>query len=331
MKFLSIIGTRPQYIKVLDNLENHVIVDTRQHYDEDMSDIFIRQLKIKPKYSLGVTELGDIFNKVTATILLEKPSIVIVYGDTRTTLGGALAAKFLNIPLAHVESGMRSGDWSQPEEIIRIIVDRIADYKFCANSFAKNNLVKESLGNNAYVVGDPMWDALKKVLPIPKAKNYEQYNLLTIHRPQNTDNKEAMANILNALAESKERFIFPIHPRTKRAIKKFGLKIPKNVELIRPQGYREMIKLETNAKKILTDSGGVQREAYWFGKPVIILRTETEWNEIIEDGWGVLVGSRTNLILHALQNHNPRFSTNPPHFIPQYGAKERIKNILCGN
>lgn len=331
MKFLSIIGTRPQYVKVLDNLDNHIIVDTRQHYDEDMSDVFVKQLKIKPKYNLGVTDLGRMFDKCTEIIVKEDPDIVIVYGDTRSTLAGALAAKFLNKTLAHVESGMRSFDFSQPEELVRVIVDRISDYRFCVNEHAKNNLYNEAVNKDVYIVGDPMWDNLKKVLPIAKTKDYEKYNLLTIHRAQNTDNESSMKNIFRALEQSGERFIFPCHPRTKRALNKFKIRIPKNIELLKPLGYKEMIKLETNAKKVITDSGGVQRESYWFGKPVIILRTETEWREIVEDGWGVLVGSSPNLILHALKNHNPNPITNPPHNIPPYGAKARIKEILNGN
>lgn len=330
MKFLSIIGSRPQYIKVLDNLKNHVIADTRQHYDEDMSDIFVKQLKIKIKYNLEATELGDMIKKCEDVISKENPEIVIVYGDTRSTLAGALAAKLLKKTLAHVESGMRSGDITQPEELIRIIVDRISDYRFCTNDFARMNLIKESLTANTYVVGDPMWDNLNKVLPMPRSTEYNKYNLLTIHRPQNTDNREALKNILDALQESGERFIFPCHPRTKRALKKFKIKIPKNVEIIGPQGYKDMIKLETNAKKILTDSGGVQREAYWFGKPNIILRTETEWEEIIQDGWGKLVGSQKNLILDAIKNFNPTVARNKPNYIPQYGAKETIAKILEG-
>jgi UDP-N-acetylglucosamine 2-epimerase len=329
MKFLSIIGTRPQYIKVIDNLSNHVIADTRQHYDEDMSDVFIKQLRLKPKYKMGAETLGDIYEKSCEIIKKENPDVVLVYGDTRSTLGGALAAKFCKKTLAHVESGMRSGDITQPEELNRIIVDRISDFKFCANDYARRNLVNEGLGGEVYVVGDPMWDNLKKVLPMPKSKDSGQYNLITIHREQTVENPESLKNIIGALEESKQRFIFPAHPRTRRALSKFKIKIPKNVELIKPQGYKEMIKLETNARKILTDSGGVTREAYWFLKPLIILRTETEWGEIVEDGWGVLVGCQKNIILYALENHHPNVAINKPKYWPSYGAKDRIKDILC--
>lgn len=329
MKFLSIIGTRPQYIKVLDNLENHVVCDTRQHYDEDMSDVFIKQLKIKPKYNLNTTELGDMIKRCVDVISKENPDTVLVYGDTRSTLAGALAAKFTGKLLAHIESGMRSYDMKQPEEIVRVTVDRIADYKFCANKYARENLRKEAILDNVFVVGDPMWDSLNKVLPIPRSKDYEKYNVLTIHREQN-DNEVFLGEVFSALEESGERFIWPIHPRIKRSLKKYGLKPPKNVELVKPQGYKEMIKLMTNCKKVLTDSGGVQREAYWFSKPVIILRWETEWNEIIEDSWGVLVGGRKQAILEALKNFNPTPLKNKPKFIPEFGAKEKIKELLHG-
>lgn len=327
-KYLSVIGTRPQYMKLLDNLENHIVVDTQQHYDREMSDVFVRQLKIKPKYNLGETELGRMFDKCIEIIKKENPNIVIVYGDTRSTLAGALAAKFLNKPLAHVESGMRSGDMSQPEELVRVIVDRIADYRFCANEFARQNLIKEAITNNVFVVGDPMWDSLTKVLPLAKTKDSGSYNLLTIHRAQNTDNEKALRDIFQALAESGETFVFPIHPRTRKSLRKFKIKVPKNIELIAPLGYKDMIILETNARKILTDSGGVSREAYWFCKPLIILRTETEWTEIVQDGWGVLVGSSKSQILKALKEHNPHPLRNKQHFVPPFGAKDTIKNLL---
>ena len=329
MKFLSIIGTRPQYIKVLDNLLNHIVVDTRQHYDKDMSDVFVKQLKIKPKYNLNCTELGDMIERCKEVIGRENPDVCVVYGDTRSTLAGALAAKFAGKTLAHVESGMRSYDMKQPEEIVRVIVDRVSDYKFCANNYARENLRKEGIYNNSFVVGDPMWDSLNRILPVPKSKDYERYNILTIHREQN-DNEPFLKEVFSTLEESGERFIWPIHPRVKRSIKKYGLKIPKNIEVIKPQGYKEMISLITNCKKVVTDSGGLQREAYWFSKPVIILRWETEWNEIVEDGWGVLVGGRKDLILDALKNHNPTLVTNKPKFIPAYGAKAKIAELLNG-
>ena len=198
MRFLSIIGTRPQYVKVLDNLKNHVICDTRQHYDQDMSNVFVKQLKIRPEYNLNSTELGDMIKKCSEVITKENPDCVVVYGDTRSTLAGALATKFAGKMLAHVESGMRSHDMKQPEEIVRVIVDRISDYKFCANNYARENLRKEGILNNVFVVGDPMWDSLNKVLPIPKTKDFEKYNVLTIHREQN-DNPEFFKEVLDAL------------------------------------------------------------------------------------------------------------------------------------
>src|ERR1041384_6121278 len=325
-RFLSIIGTRPQYIKVLDNLPNHVVVDTRQHYDENMSDIFIKQLKIRPKYNLNCKELGDMIKKCSEVIGRENPDIVIVYGDTRCILAGALSAKFANKTLVHVESGMRCRDISQPEELVRIIVDRISDYRFCTNEFARQNLINESIRENVHVVGDVMWDALSKVLPIKKTQDYEKFNLLTLHRAVNTENESGIRNIFQAIEESEERFIFPIHPRTKKLIRKFKISIPKNIELLPPQGYKEMVSLETNAKKIVTDSGGVSREAYWFMKPLIILRNETEWMEIVADGWGILVGTNKALIVKALKDHNPHPLKNKPNYIPQFGAKERIKD-----
>jgi len=330
IKFLSIIGTRPQFIKVIDNLPNHVICNTGQHYDYEMNDIFVKQLKVRPKYNLKATNLGNMIDKATEVINKEKPNIVLIYGDTRSTLAGALAAKFAGKTLAHVESGMRSYDMTQPEEIIRIIVDNISDYRFCANNYAKQNLYDEGIYKNVFVVGDPMWDALQSILPVKKTKDCGQYNVLTIHRQQTVEDKNKLKEIFEALKESEERFIFPVHPRTKRNIKKFKLKVPKNIEMIKPLSHKEMIKLLVNCKKILTDSGGLTREAYWFSKPVIILRWETEWKEIIEDNWGILVGHKKNLILEALKNHSPSLAKNRPRFVPDYGAKEKIREILLG-
>lgn len=326
---MTIFGTRPQWSKII-GLPNHILVHIGQHYDYEMDGIFSKEMKIKPKYNIKETKLGLMYEECLDIIKKEDPDIILVLGDTRSTLAGALSAKFAGKILAHVESGLRSGDMKQPEEIIRVLVDRISDYRFCPNEFARLNLVSEAIIDNVYVVGDPMWDNLTKVLPIPKTRDFCRYNLLTIHRPQNTDNKEALKSIFEALEESMQWFIFPIHPRTKEAVKKFNLKIPPNVEVIEPQGYKEMISLETNASKILTDSGGVQREAYWFGKPVIILRWETEWKEIVDDGWGVLVGSDKRLILKALKEHNLHPALNKQNFIPPYGAKETIKTILLG-
>ena len=327
-KYLSIIGTRPQYMKVLENLKNHVVCDTGQHYDKDMAGSFTKILKVKPKYVLKETELGPMYEKCLKVIEKENPEIVIVYGDTRSTLAGALAAKFMNKTLAHVEAGMRSYDITQPEELVRILVDRISDYRFCSSEIGRLNLIKENLTDGVHVVGDPMWDSLKRVLPIPRSKDYEKYDLLTLHRAVNTDSPFNIKSIFEAVGEGGFRTIFPIHPRTAKALKKYKIKVPKNIEVIPPQNYKKMIALEAGSRKILTDSGGVQREGYWFFKPVIVLRNETEWQEIVDDGWAVLTGANKLAILKALQNHNPHPIRNKPHFIPDYGAKERITQAL---
>lgn len=328
-KFLSIIGSRPQYMKVLGNLPNHVICDTGQHYDKNMSDVFIRGLKVKVKHHLNETDFGHMLSGCTNIIERENPEIVIVYGDTRSTLGGALAAKFSRKVLAHVESGMRSYDMTQPEEIVRVIVDRISDYKFCVNKQARQNLRDEGILKNVFVVGDPMWDSLNRVLPIPKSKDYGMYNILTIHREQ-SDKKEFLENIFSALEKSGERFVFPVHPRTKKSIKLFRLKLPKNIKVIEPLDYKKMISLVTNCKKVVTDSGGLTREAAWFGKPVIILRSETEWNDIVKDGWAILVGNDRRMISDALKNFNPKMKETPRTFVPEFGSNDRIKEILIG-
>lgn len=324
-KYMTIFGGRPQWFKVLDNLENHVVVNTGQHYDYSMDGVFSNELKLKPKHNLGATTLGRMVDKCVGVVEKEDPGIILVIGDTKSTLAGAIAAKMCKKTLAHIESGMRSYDMTQPEEVARVTADRLADYRFCANDFAAQNLIKEGITKNVFVVGDPLWDSLNRVLPIkPKRKDYI---LLTIHREQN-DRPEFVKGVFEALEQHGKQVLFPVHPRMQKTLKK--LKVPKNIELLPPQPYKDMIRLETGADKVLTDSGGVQREAYWFAKPVIILRTETEWKEIVDDGWAVLTAGNRQAILHALNTFNPHPVRNPRHYVPDFGSKYKIAEILRG-
>lgn len=316
MKFMSIIGSRPQYPKVLD-LKNHIIVDTGQHYSPNMSKAIMKDMKVKPKYFLGNKQ---ILEKAQNIIKKEQPDVVIVYGDTRSTLAGALAAKFSGKTLAHVESGCRSGDMLQHEEIIRIIVDRISDYKFCTSLATRNNLYNEGNVQDVYVVGDVMFDAMNKTWPIPKSKDAGKYILLTLHRPALVDNKDALKDVFEAIGESGEPIVFPCHPRTKKNLPK----LPKNVKLIEPQSIKKFHKLLANAKKVITDSGGVQREAYWFGVPCIIPREVTEWPELIDSGWAILTGYSQDRLLDAIKNFKPTAKRT----LPEFGSKKRIAEIL---
>ncbi len=328
MKIISVLGARPQFIKsvILNDLLSkrsdidNIIIHTGQHFDKNMSLIFFDELLIKkPKYNLNINSLshgamtGRQLEQIEKIFLQELPDLVIVYGDTNTTLAGALAASKLNIPLAHIESGLRSFNLSMPEEVNRILTDRISSYLFTPSKIASDNLIKENIEKNIiYQVGDIMYDILlyfkeKSLLSekILKENNIfpNSYTLLTLHRQENTNNKRRISQIFNAIEVSNDFFIFPIHPGTKKILKNYKISMPKNVIVMKPVGYLDMLTLINNSKKIMTDSGGLQKEAYYMGKPCIVLRNETEWTELVEHGASILVDDDFDNILDALKNH----------------------------
>lgn len=345
MKILSIIGTRPQFIKLYPICKaiedfnkgakriNHVIINTGQHFDKLMSDIFISELKInKPSYNLGViedtqlTQVGKMMLELEKVLLKESPDIILVYGDTNSTLAGALAAKKLNFKLAHIEAGLRSFNKNMQEELNRIITDKISDILFCPTENALKNLRKEGFllkesNCKVYNIGDVMYDAflLFKEIALSKSKildnifsgEKKNYILVTIHRAENTDNIDRLNKILDLLNNvSRKRYIiFPIHPRTKNRIDYEMLKRldTNKVKIINPVSYFDMLKLEGNADFIITDSGGVQKEAYFFNKICITLRKETEWTETLESNCNFLADlniQKINKILSKKYNTN---------------------------
>jgi UDP-GlcNAc3NAcA epimerase len=317
MKILTVVGARPQFIKLAplskilrENGINEIIVHTGQHYDENMNDLFFKELEIPdPDYNLGIgsgnhgEQTGRMLIEIEKIILKEKPNLVIVYGDTNSTLAGALAASKLHIKLAHVEAGLRSFNKRMPEEINRVLTDHVSDILFCPTQTAVENLKNEGITNGVYLVGDVMFDALLHFSKISDMKsnilerlniNQKEYYLATIHRAENTDDHERLKNILTAISKMDEIVVFPIHPRTRKMVNYYGLNgllKNNNVKVIDPVGYLDMLKLEKNAKAILTDSGGVQKEAFWLKVPCITLRDETEWIETVNLGWNRLVGS----------------------------------------
>ena len=328
MKTASIVGARPQFIKAtplsrkLRKKHEEVLIHTGQHYDREMSKIFFDELSIpKPDYNLEVGsgthgyQTGEMLKKLEEVLIKEKPDITLVYGDTNSTLGGALASTKLHIKLGHIEAGLRSYDKNMPEEINRVLTDHISDLLFCPTKVSVENLKKEGIKNGVYLVGDVMYDSLIYNIKIAEKKseilkklelNKKDYLLLTIHRAENTDNIENLVKILKALSKIYEKVIFPVHPRTKNIIEKNKIKIGENIVLIDPLSYLDFIKLEKYAKKILTDSGGIQKEAYILKVPCITLRDRTEWIETIEDGWNVLVSRDKNKIIDAIKNFNPK-------------------------
>jgi UDP-GlcNAc3NAcA epimerase len=326
MKIITVIGARPQFIKsamvskALEKLEGieEIIVHTGQHFDQNMSEVFFNDFGLaSPAYNLGVHSLlhgamtGNMLIELEPILLSEKPDLVMVYGDTNSTLAGALAAKKLNIKLAHVEAGLRSYNASMPEEINRIIVDRISDILFCPTTTAFDNLRKEGFeGFNSKIIptGDVMQDAALYFGKIALAKSsikstlkLDEYVLATIHRAENTDNSNHLQSIVNALNEihKKTTVVMPIHPRTQFLMDKFN--IQPNFVTIKPLGYIDMLAMIQQANMIITDSGGLQKEAYFFRKNCITLRKETEWTELVESGFNILAGNDTQEIENAFE------------------------------
>lgn len=331
MKIVTIVGARPQFIKAapvsieLRKKHDERILHTGQHYDENMSKIFFEDLKIpKPDVNLEAgsgshaRQTAEIMIGVEEYLLQEKPDLVLVYGDTNSTLAAALSASKLNIKLAHVEAGLRSFNRKMPEEINRIVADRLSNYLFCPTKTAVENLKNEGMVDGVFNVGDVMFDAALKFAPIAEQKSNilekealtsSDYLLLTLHRAENTDFAANMKNIVTALVDSNKKIVFPVHPRTIKYLKQYELydRLAKNeyIKLLEPVSFIDMIVLEKNAFKILTDSGGVQKEAYFYKVPCITLREETEWVETVEDGWNRIVGANYQKIIDAINNFSP--------------------------
>ena len=328
MKIMSVVGARPNFVKLaplsreVRRVSEEVIVHTGQHYNYEMDKIFFNELGIpEPDYHLGVGsgthghQTGEMIKRIEDVLTEERPDIVLDFGDTNTTLAGAIAAVKLHIKIAHVEAGLRSYDRSMPEEINRILVDHCSDMLFCPTKTAVENLRKEGIVDGVYLTGDVMVDCLNYCITIAEKKSRildelslkpKGYNLATVHRAENTDRPERLSGIVDAFCKV-GNVVFPCHPRTEKLLNRFGLwgKLKENVKIINPVGYFDMLMLEKNAKKILTDSGGVQKEAYILGVPGITLRENTEWVETVEDGWNVLVGTRKDEIVKAIREFEP--------------------------
>ncbi|WP_132978989.1 non-hydrolyzing UDP-N-acetylglucosamine 2-epimerase [Pigmentiphaga sp. D-2] len=324
MKVLTIIGARPQFIKAaavsraFKNFEgelSEVLVHTGQHYDANMSEIFFEELSIPhPQYNLGIgggthgQNTGRMIEKIEEVLLKEKPDFTLVYGDTDSTLAGAIASSKLHIPLAHVEAGLRSFNRRMPEEINRVLTDHVADLLFAPTQTAVKNLKIEGiLENSIQLVGDVMFDAslfyrAQSRRPVLNTGIEKGYALCTIHRAENCDQIEKLKEILEGLASLPSQILLPLHPRTKAKIAEHNLSVALNITLLPPVSYLEMIWLEMNSAVIITDSGGVQKEAFFFKKPCITLRNETEWVELVEIGANILVGHSPAALREAFFN-----------------------------
>jgi UDP-GlcNAc3NAcA epimerase len=334
INILTIIGARPQFIKaaVLSRMIrseewkprfHEIILHTGQHYDENMSEIFFRDMQIpRPDIQLhvgGTTHgamTGQMLTEIEAALLNVKPDMVLVYGDTNSTLAGALAASKLHIPVIHVEAGLRSNNMRMPEEQNRILTDHLATWQFCPTETAVKNLSREGITKGVHQVGDIMYDAtlhyqkvlineekrgLNRFKDLNLKKIPKQFLLATIHRAENTDDFKRLAHIVEALSEAPYDIILPLHPRTRKKLTESSIELGENIQSIEPIGYLDMLALELRAEAIITDSGGVQKEAYFLKKPCITLRNETEWIETLEHGWNFLVGADKKSILNSLK------------------------------
>jgi UDP-GlcNAc3NAcA epimerase len=348
MKVLSIVGARPEFIqatmvsRAIREQHQEILVHTGQHYDISLSRTFFDELEIpSPDYNLNVgskshaRQTGEIMMRLEELLQVENPDIVIVRGDTNSTMASALAASKLKIPIAHIEAGERSFNRNMPEEINRLVTDRLADIHFCTSQKAMQHLVSEGITEAVYWVGDVMLDAMFYYRPLAHRRskiltklklNPQKYCLVTIHRANNTDDLHRLSNIVKILNQSSETIVFPVHPRTVKSLSNVETTLEKHVKLIGPVGYLDMIQLEENARLIATDSGGVQREAYFLGIPCLTMRDETEWTETVEAGWNKLVGTDPEQVLYNWKNF-----TSPLDHPPIFGegiASQRIAHIL---
>ena len=324
MKVVSIVGARPQFIKAaavsraLRKNYTEVLVHTGQHYDANMSAVFFEELGIsKPDMDLAVgsgphgEQTGAMLTGMEKVLQAERPDWVLVYGDTNSTLAGALAAAKLHIQVAHVEAGLRSYNRAMPEEVNRVVTDHLSAALFCPSQTAVDNLAAEGITRGVHLVGDVMAEAL--AFAVERARSRSNvlrrlgltpggYLLATVHRAENTDDASRLRNILRAFDALEEPVVFPAHPRTRGAIEASGYSPAPHVVVFEPVGYLDMVMLEQSARMILTDSGGVQKEAYWLGKPCVTLRDETEWVETVHAGWNVLAGADTERIVLAARS-----------------------------
>lgn len=352
IKIITVIGARPQFIKAaaisrairskyLGQIEE-ILVHTGQHYDENMSSVFFSELDIPaPAYNLEISGgshgamTGKMLEGIENVLLSEKPDWLLIYGDTNSTLAGALAAAKLHIPIAHVEAGLRSFNMNMPEEINRIVADRISQKTFCPTQIAVDNLYREGITSGVHLVGDVMFDVSLYYRDIARLRSdvierlglaEGKYALATCHRAENTDDSQRLTSIVEGLADlaSQIPVVLPLHPRTRKKIQDLNLTPSlSSIMVVEPLPFLDMIRLEQGSRVIVTDSGGVQKEAFFYGVPCVTMRDETEWTETVDLGLNVLVGADRRLIGNALTRNRPEGDLAQP-----YGHGNASETIL---
>jgi UDP-GlcNAc3NAcA epimerase len=324
------VGARPQFVKLaplhraITVRHQHVIVHTGQHYDYKMSQSFFEELRIPdPDYNLGVgsgrqgAQTGKMMEELESVFTKDRPDVVLVYGDTNTTLAAALVAAKMCLPLVHVEAGLRSYRKGMPEEINRVVTDHLSDLLLCPSAPSVRNLEKEGITRGVTVVGDVMTECLLSIKDKLDAATPErfglrkgEYVLATIHRQENADSRENMEAIIGAMCDHQGDVVLPLHPRTAKNLTSWGLmeilQSSDNVKVLEPLDFLSFTAMERDANKIMTDSGGVQKEAYFWGVPCVTVRDETEWIETLEGGWNILTGADRVKISEALERPRPK-------------------------
>ena len=355
-KIVTIIGARPQFIKaamvskVLEKDFEEIIVHTGQHYDKNMSEIFFEQLEIpKPKYNLGIgsgshgKQTGEMLIKIEEVLLQEKPDYVMVYGDTNSTLAGALAASKLLIPVIHIEAGLRSYNMVMPEEQNRVLTDHISTILVCPTKTAVENLKKEGIMQNVYLTGDVMCDSVLyyskiadsklnpsnlDLTPIYEKKEVKEWYLATIHRAENTMDNRNLSVILKVFEKLDKMVIFPVHPRIRKMVDELQNKNQyQNIYFIEPVDYLTMLYLTNNACKVVTDSGGLQKECYILNTPCITIRDQTEWVETLKNGYNILAKPEEQELYHKIKNAKIE-DKNKVHYYGDGHASEEINQII---
>lgn len=354
MNILTVVGARPQFIKAAPvsaalRAAGHeeFLLHTGQHYDHGMSQVFFDELNIpQPALNLNIgsgahgRQTGRMLAAIEEVSQEQKPDRLLVYGDTNSTLAGALAAVKLHVPVAHVEAGLRSFNRTMPEEHNRVLTDHCADLLFCPTQTAVNHLRREGIEAGVHLVGDTMYDAVLGFAAVAQRRSTilhtldlepGRYYLATVHRPYNTDDPQNLANILAAFGELDAPVVFPVHPRTRKqlaALQATGVDTEATLRLIEPVGYLDMLMLLRSAKRLLTDSGGMQKEAFFFAVPCVTLRPETEWVETVEAGWNVLVGANRGAIVDAAM-HRTWPTDDPPALFGDGHASQQIVEVLA--
>ncbi|PSP94163.1 UDP-N-acetylglucosamine 2-epimerase (non-hydrolyzing) [Halobacteriales archaeon QS_4_62_28] len=351
MKVLTVVGARPQFIKsfpvtrALQPDHDEVLVHTGQHYDQELSDVFFEELDLRvPDHNLGVgssthaVQTGEMMRRLDPIVAAEAPDVILLYGDTNSTIAGALVGANRDTTVAHVEAGLRSGERSMPEEINRIVTDHVADVLCTPCEAATRNLEREGIADRASETGDVMYDAIKWADRIAHRESDiverlgvddDPFVLATVHRPRNTDDPDRLNAIVEALLQAPAPVVFPVHPRTEAALRDQNrwAAVAEGLECTDPVGYLDFVRLLDGAQRVVTDSGGVQKEAFFLETPCVTLREETEWTETVQHGWNALVGAGTERILDAIAA--PFDAPAHPQPYGDGSAAERIVEVLA--